>query len=209
MEQTRLLYSNTICCMNYWKEGYNNSLEDFWFTCSNCEQVIYRIDSLSHTITEAQRFERAFVSLETSYLAESRLNPSNPSLLLSLTLALELQKTLSSFKTKVDIFWVFSIFTVRPCRYLVADSINNAFKRKQEASEFHVSSNFPNSWKKIIENTYIWSFWRMSLQCVCFWVWSLPETSCWHRHRHAYFVALHVASIASVRLLMEDLVLPT
>ena len=63
MKQTssRILIWFFFLCMKTSKEVYNNSLEDFWFTCSICElwtSILYRMP-----ITEAQWFE-----------TESRLN---------------------------------------------------------------------------------------------------------------------------------------
>lgn len=140
--------------MNNSKEGYNNSLEEYLWTLNK-----YLQDSLWHTITEAQWFDRAFVSFKTSYFGDSRMNPSNPSLLLNLTLALELQKTLSSFQTKIEFFWVFFIFHARPWRYLVADSINNAFRRNKKLQTSMFQVIFLTLGKA--EHAYIWSSWRM------------------------------------------------
>jgi len=66
--------------------------------------IKYIQDPASRVTSETQRSQRAFGSLKAIYLAEKRLNPINPSLLVNLALALELQKTLSGFQTEVDFF---------------------------------------------------------------------------------------------------------
>lgn len=152
MAQTRPLYSSyesndydshLIFCMNNSRKYYTNFCKiDDSFVAEKTGNSKYLQDSLLHAITETQRIQRAFGSLEACYFPEIRLNPSNPSMLLNFTLALELQKTLSCFQTKIDIFGIFPLFPVRPCRYLIADSINNAFKsnNKIQASVFQVIS---------------------------------------------------------------------